>query len=255
MPKETKKAPPVNRWKIWLAAGGIVLATVSSAFAALRVRQFALTDPQFKLSSEHKGAIQIYGLTYASGPKIARVFAADFEHSIFLVPLAERRRRMLAVDWVEDATVSRIWPDRLVIRVRERKPLAFVFFRSGVLLIDSRGVLLEPPPQAQFTFPVLSGVRETETESQRRERVRCLLRVQEELGDAAKDLSEVNATDVNNVRIVVQVEHTAVDLNLGDHDFGDRFRNFVKHFPDIQRTSPNARTFDLRLDDRIMAED
>ena len=32
--------------------------------------------------------------------------------------------------------------------------------RRGVLLIDAQGVLLEPPPQAQFAFPVLSGVRE-----------------------------------------------------------------------------------------------
>jgi cell division protein FtsQ len=255
MPKETKKPAPINRWK-WVLTGGVLfLVTVSTAVAAIKVRQFALTDPQFKLSSERKGAIEIYGLTYASGAKIARLFATDFEHSVFLVPLAERRRRLLAVDWVEDATVSRIWPDRLVVRVRERKPLAFVFFRSGVLLIDSRGVLLEPPPQAQFTFPVLSGLRDTETESQRRQRVRCLLRVQEELGEAAKDLSEVNATDVGNVRIVIQVEHTAVELILGDNDFGGRFRNFVKHFPDIQRATPNARTFDLRLDDRIMAED
>ena len=62
------------------------------------------------------------GLTYASRSKVQRVFAGDFEHSIFSVPLAERRRRLLAIDWVEDASVSRVWPDRLVVRIRERKP-------------------------------------------------------------------------------------------------------------------------------------
>jgi cell division protein FtsQ len=186
---------------------------------------------------------------------VARVFAADFEHSIFAAPLAERRRRLLAVDWVEDAAVSRIWPDRLVVRIRERKPVAFVFFRSGVLLIDSRGVLLEPPPQAQFTFPVLSGVRESETESQRRERVRCLLRVEEELGSPFQNVSEVNAADPDSIRIVAQVNHRTVELILGDHNFATRYGNFLKHFPEMQKSSPGARTFDLRLDDRIMAED
>ncbi len=43
--------------------------------------------------------------------------------------------------------------------------MAFVLLRSGVLLIDAQGVLLDPPPQAQFAFPVLSGVREDETEA------------------------------------------------------------------------------------------
>ena len=69
------------------------------------------------------------GLTYASRAKVQRVFAGDFDRSIFSVPLAERRRRLLAIDWVEDASVSRVWPDRLVVRIRERKPVAFVSFR------------------------------------------------------------------------------------------------------------------------------
>ena len=67
---------------------------------------------------------------YASRSKVQRVFADDFDRSIFAVPLDERRRRLLAIDWVEDASVSRVWPDRLVVRIRERKPVAFVFFRS-----------------------------------------------------------------------------------------------------------------------------
>lgn len=255
MAKETRKPAGGIRWRLWLGLAAFGAAGVSSAIAGLKVREFALTDPQFTLTRDRKEAFEIQGLQYASGAKVARIFAADFEHSIFSVPLAERRRRLLAVDWVEDATVSRIWPDRLIVRIHERKPVAFVSFRAGVLLIDSRGVLLEPPPQAQFTFPVLSGVRENETESQRRERVRCLLRVQEELGKPFQDVSEVNAADPENVRIVAQVNNGTVELILGERNFAARYRNFIKHFSEMQKSSPGARTFDLRLDDRIMAED
>ena len=84
----------------------------------------------FPASARTRSPLQ--GLVYASRFKVQRVFAADFEHSVFSVPLAERRRRLLAIDWVEDASVSRVWPDRLVVRIRERKPVAFVSFRSGV---------------------------------------------------------------------------------------------------------------------------
>ena len=34
---------------------------------------------------------------------------------------------------------------------------------TRVLLIDSDGVLLEPPPQARFSFPVLGGITEATT--------------------------------------------------------------------------------------------
>lgn len=256
MTRGTKKiAPPPIRWRLWVGIFVVTLVCVSSAIAGMKVRQFALTDPQFVLSRDHKDALTIQGMNYTSRAKVLRIFAADFGHSVFSVPLGERRRRLLAIDWVEDASVSRIWPDRLVVHIKERTPVAFVFFRSGVQLIDSKGILLDPPPQSQFTFPVLSGVKEDETDEQRRDRVACLERVTEDLGYMAKDVSEVDATDPDNVRLVAQVEHHAVELIMGDNSFGKRYQNFLNHYPEILKHSPDAKKFDLRLDDRITAED
>ncbi len=246
---------PVSRKRIWL--GVILLGTigVSSAMAALKIRGFALTDPQFNFSRDQKDALTIQGLRYTPRSRVLHVFAEDYDHSVFLIPLGEHRRRLIGIDWVEDASVSRVWPNRIAVRITERKPVAFVLFRAGVLLIDSQGVLLEPPAQAQFTFPVLSGVRENETESQRREHVRVLLRVQRDFGYMAKDVSEVNAADPENVRIVAQVNNRAVELILGDDNFAQRYQNFVSHYPEIQKRSPEVKTFDLRLDDRITAKE
>jgi cell division protein FtsQ len=219
----------------------------------LKVREYVVTDSRFTLSRDRSDALAIQGLNCAPRSSVLRVFTADFGHSIFTVPLAERRRRLLAIDWVEDASVSRVWPDRLVVRIRERKPVAFVLFRAGVLLIDSHGVLLEPPAQAQFAFPVLGGVREDQTEEQRAEHVRVLLRVQEDMGYLAKDVSEVNAADPGGIRIVAQVENRALELMIGDGNFARRYQNFLTHYPEIRKRSPNVKTFDLRLDGQITA--
>jgi cell division protein FtsQ len=236
-----------------IVAFGVV--GVSTAVGGYRVSLYVSSDPQFTLSRDHKDALTVQGLVYASRSKVQRVFAADFDHSVFSVPLAERRRRLLAIDWVEDASVSRVWPDRLVVRIRERKPVAFVSFRSGVLLIDVHGVLLEPPAQAQFAFPVLAGVREDQTELQRREHVRAFLQVQEDMGFLAKDVSEVDTTDPENIRIVSQVEHRVVTLLIGDGNYARRYQNFVNHYPEIKKRSPEAKAFDLRLDDRITVKE
>jgi cell division protein FtsQ len=263
MARDTKKMKAVRpagaRWRLW---GGLLLLGVlgvSTAMGAFRVRHIALTDPQFRLSRSHQDSLTLQGIRYASRWKVQRVFASDFEHSVFSVPLAERRRRLLAIDWVEDATVSRLWPDRLVVTIRERKPVAFVNFRGGVLLIDGYGVLLDVPASkgalVQFAFPVLSGVREDETEEQRRERVRCLLRMQEELGPLARDISELNATDPENLRMVAHVESRAIELIMGDGNYGRRYQNFLNHYPEIKRRSPEVKAFDLRLDDRITTKD
>jgi cell division protein FtsQ len=255
MARESKEAANRFNWRLMLGLTGLGVVCVSTAMAGFKVRQYVLTDPQFTLSHDRQDALTIQGLTYASRSKVQRIFAADFERSVFMVPLAERRRRLLAVDWVEDASISRIWPDRLVVRIAERKPVAFVFFRSGVLLIDSHGVLLEPPAQAHFAFPVLSGVREDESEDQRRGHVRTFLRVLEELGYLAKEISEVDAYDTDSIRIVAQIDNRAVALMMGDGNFARRYQNFLNHYPEIRKRSPGAKAFDLRLDDRITVKE
>jgi cell division protein FtsQ len=183
------------------------------------------------------------------------VFAADFGRSIFTIPLAERRRRLLAIDWVEEASVSRIWPDRLRVRIRERKPVAFVSLPGGAMLIDAEGVLLEPPAQAQFAFPVLSGVREEETDDRRRERVKAMLAFEQEMGDHTKDISEIDASDPASLRVIARVQDRALELLMGDGGYAQRYRNFLNHYPEIQKRSPEVTTFDLRLDDRITARE
>jgi cell division protein FtsQ len=242
------------RWRLWLllAAAGVI--GVSTAMAALKVRQFVVTDPRFALSRD-AGSLTVSGLQYTPRSKVLRIFSDDFDHSIFSAPLEERRRRLLAIDWVEEASVSRAWPDRLAVRIQERKPVAFVLLHATVLLIDAHGVLLNLPAQAQFTFPVLAGIREEQTPEQRLNCVRAFLQVEQELGYLIKDISEINAADTDDIRIVAQVENRAVELMLGDANYARRFQSFLAHYPEIAKRSPEVKTFDLRLDDRILAKE
>jgi cell division protein FtsQ len=247
MPREAKsKRSP---WRIVFSLATLALVCVATGMAALRARRFALTDPEFRLSRDRKNALQLDGVRYASRGKILRIFTPDFERSIFSAPLEARRRELLAIDWVEDASISRIWPDRLVARIRERQPVAFVSLRTGVLLIDAQGVLLDPPAQAQFAFPVLSGVTESDSAAERHERV------QDDMGYLMKDISEVNVSDPDSIRVVAQVDNRALELLLGDTDFARRYQNFLSHYPEIRKHSPEVKLFDLRLEDRITAKE
>jgi cell division protein FtsQ len=251
-----KKRPARFQWRVWAWGALAAAVCVSTAMGALRVRQFTLSDPQFQFRRENPEAFTISGLRYAAKSKVQRVFASDYGHSVFAIPLEERRRRLLAIDWVADASVLRIWPDRISVHIREREPVAFVLFRGGLpLLIDREGALLEPPAQAQFTFPVLSGVTPEDSDEQRRERVRVMLRVEDELGYIAKDISEINTADLDNIRVLTQVDQRAVELILGDSNFASRARNFLTNYPEIRKRSPDMKSFDLRLDDRITAKE
>ncbi len=56
-----------------------------------------------------------------------RTLAAAFTS----VPIHKRRQQLLAIDWVEEASVSKIWPNTLKVQVHERAPVAFVHLPAG----------------------------------------------------------------------------------------------------------------------------
>lgn len=237
-------------WRFIFSLSFWLLILAGIAFAANEVRQFVLTDDQFSVDPNQ--SISIEGVQYASRARILQIFAPDLGHSAFRLPLAERRRRLLAIEWVEEASVSRIWPNRLVIRIRERKPVAFVRIPSGrYFLIDSNGFLLAPPPRVRFDFPVITGITGDEPDAERRERVAAGQALLTSLGSAAKQVSEVNVASLDDLRVTTQIDQRGVELWLGDRNFASRYQHFISNYPEIRKTSDGAAVFDLRLDDRI----
>ena len=61
-----------------------------------------------------------------------------------LVDLAAIRQRLLRYGWVQDARVSRRFPDTLVVDVVERTPAAIWQHHGQLALIDASGVVLAP---------------------------------------------------------------------------------------------------------------
>jgi len=249
MPKSAPRHQFPWKFVVYLSFWILILAGV--AFAAKEVRQFVMTDPHFTVEASDLG-ITYEGIQYAPLARVKQVFASDLGLSAFHVPLDERRRRLLAIDWVQDASLTRLWPNRLVVRIRERKPVAFVHLPAGrYLLIDAEGFLLSPPPRVRFDFPVMTGITAEQSEAERRDRVLAMQALIANLGSAAKQISEVNAANVENLRITTEIDQHAVELWMGDSNFSSRYQHFIAHYPEIRKTSEDTAVFDLRLDDRI----
>jgi cell division protein FtsQ len=243
-------------WRLWLRAGMWTIACAGLAWGGIEVRSFLRSDERFTLAK-----IDVSGNVYAKPERIRAVFAADMEKSVFAIPLAERRLHLLAVDWVRTASVTRVWPDRLAINVTERKPVAFARLpvtdgstRHGLCLIDEEGVLISIPPKVRFRLPVVSGLTEEQSDRQRHDRMEAALHLLADLGERARDISEVNAANVREMKVIADVQGHGYELWMGDQHFQSRYVNFISHFGDIRKHSENATIFDLTTDDRILAK-
>lgn len=252
-----------GRFVFWLVAG--VLLMVSSLFAWHRAEDFLIKDDRFRIADADEFAgrspnLILEGVHYASASQIRHLFAQDFGRSLYLVPLQDRRGQLLEIDWVEDAAVSKIWPDTLKVSIRERQPVAFLRLPPArqdsvarFALVDHDGYILHPRVAAQFTLPVIAGVLESESIAARRARVHRALSMLKEVGPLAAQISEVDVTDPNNLIVADHVGDSVVNLIIGEDNFAERLQNFVANYKEINAKRPGATTLDLRVDGMITA--
>jgi len=246
---------PPSRLKIALRVMVVTLILAVSLYAFHRLEQFLIRDSRFAMSGTDGSAVattlDVQGAEHASRRAIESVFAEDMGRSVYLLPLADRRATLQTVDWVKDASVARLWPNRVVVRVTEREPVAFLTLGpSRFGLIDAEGVILPQSP-GRFHLPVLSGVHPREPVPERRARVQRMLRLLHDLGGMADKVAEIDVSDRDNLKVTQPYEGRMITLLLGDQDFGARYQNFVSHYGEIKQKLPGATTLDLRLEDRI----
>ena len=254
------------RWRrfiFWLCAG--VFLMVGTLFAWRQTEEFLIKDDRFRLAEpddieSQSPNLKLEGIRYASASQIRHVFAEDIGRSLYLVPLQKRRQQLMENDWVENATVTKIWPDSIRAVIKERQPVAFVRLprlrrdaTSRLALIDRNGFILRPRIPAQFTLPVISGVQEQEDIENRKARVRCALSMLREVGSMANQISEVDVTDVNNIIVADHVGNNVVSLILGNENFQERMTNFLANYNQVKEKRPDASVLDLRVDGAITA--
>lgn len=249
---------PMTPWRLAGYTAAVVLAAAGLLFGWHQLDQFLISHPRFVLAEtedESDTRLHIEGVRHAPRERIQALFQKDYGRSVYLIPLAERRRQMLAIDWVRDASVSRFWPDQVSVQVIERTPVAFLRPAKGgsPSLIDEDGVILTLQDAAKFRLPVVTGISAAQAEGERRQRIRRLMRLESELGRHMERVSEVDLADLDNVKIVYALGDRAMILHLGHNRFGFRLRRFLENREEVIRRLPNTRTLDLRLEDRIIA--
>jgi cell division protein FtsQ len=249
--------PPISRLMVAVRAVFAAVLLIAALYGFHRFEQFLIMDTRFALNGPDadSSTIHIQGATHASQRTIESVFADDMGKSVYLLPLADRRATLRTVDWVKDASVARVWPNQVLVRVAERKPVAFLTLApSRFGLIDEDGVIL-PPATDRFHLPVLHGVQASDSIADRRERVQRMLRVLRDLGPNADKVAEVDVTDRDDIKVTQAYDNRMVTLLLGDQDFAVRYQNFANHYAEIREKLPDANTLDLRLEDRITVVD
>lgn len=234
-------------------------------FAFYRADRFVASHPLFMVNpaaapNALSPNVNVEGAAHTSVKELRTVFAKDEGRSAFHMPIAERRAELERLQWIKQASLYRVWPNRIDVKVVERTPVAFVELPGGghnslsrARLIDEEGYLLPFQDSRRRSLPVLTGVSEAQRREVRAGLVRKMRDLLTELGPSAAKISEIDLTDPDNVKIVYPTERRALTLILGKEDWRLRMDTFLLNLDEIREKMPNAIELDLRAPDRIYA--
>lgn len=256
------KTPWWTQLRFWAGWVFAVVAMLTIVLGLLEFEQFLRHDTRFRLVSpveigEDSSSLQIEGVIYTARRDISKLFERDFGRSLYNVPVAERHDELKQLDWVKDVTVTRIWPNTVNVKIIERQPVAFVALvgvdsLTTTALIDREGVILRLPEQAKFSLPVITGIKRQERIELRREKVARALQMLSESGAAAEKISEVDVSELKNVKATMQMNEHAVTVMLGNSDYQRRLETFLQNYEEMHRSMPNTTKFDARVRNRLV---
>ncbi len=215
-------------------------------------------DPHFLI--DDSSDIQTTGTTELSRDELLKVFGSDIGRNIFFIPLAQREAVLEAEPWVKHAVVMRLLPDTIRIAITERVPVAFAHVGHTIELVDGEGVLLPVSPSTlaarHYSFPVITGLDPEATADQRAAQMRLFAQFTAALdAGGAKNsgqLSEVDLSDVDDVRAVVPAQGTDILLHFGNNNYLARWNSYQQHIAGWRQQYPNLSAVDLRYDRQVV---
>jgi cell division protein FtsQ len=237
---------------IWisLAAAVVCFATVAAgAFYRYGERSW-----RFRVDSSDN--IEITGMQNVTKGQIMEVMGADMGRNVFFIPLAQQKAQLEQIPWVESASVMRFVPNRLKVEIHERTPVAFARVGPRISLIDAGGALMELTSKRKYSFPVIRGMNAGEPLSTRAPRMKVYNELARELDSGgahySQDLSEVDLSDLEDVKVRVNDPSGEVLVHLGASDYLRRYKIYVAHAREWRQQFDKLESVDLRYENQII---
>ena len=248
--KFSRKAWPLYRRVL---AGGLAALAVGVALYA--AANYLLYSPGVLLQSADQ--IEIEGNRYVAPDAITEKFSGDLGRSVVRVSLTDRRKALESLPWVEQAQVQRVMPNRIRVEIRERTPVAFLRTGSDLSLVDAQGVILDRPSEAEFHFPVVSGIADLMPREERQQRMNLYMQFMkgiESVQPGADDhVSEADLSDAADMRVTLTGLGAASSgdqptlVHFGDSDFGNRYHLLAENIDQWRASAGTVDTVDLRF--------
>ncbi|KTC82395.1 cell division protein FtsQ [Legionella cherrii] len=197
----------------------LLVLSLSAVFLAFRLGYYYLSDAERFPITTIKVAANYEHVTHK---ELEAVLGKYLSASFFTISVSGLQKELNEMNWIDTATVERVWPDTLKIRLVEKKPVAIW---DNALMTEDGRLFNEGAVPAGLNIPQLKGPPSQQAE---------VLQVYEKLSKILS-MYGVNATGLHlreNQSWVLLLSND-IKIYLGKKELEERLLRFCKAYPAV----------------------
>ena len=214
----------------FFTATGLLLVAVFLCSLFIYAYNFLISRPYFQIKE-----ISVRGLRELTEKDVLATAGIKPAHNLLAINTDAVIRRVSANQWVESIYVGRELPNKLVLDVKERTPLALVKQDNDFCLMDAEGFVFKKLGKSdEVDLPIITGVDEKEEiKSQLLLGTLNLLKTVSKSSQYAY-LGTVSEVHVDNVFGLSLISSTGLYLKLGTADFEKKLKQLKLVLADLE---------------------
>jgi cell division protein FtsQ len=235
----------VNSIGEYLGALGLLISIVTLSTLFIYACSYFLSAPYFEIKET-----SVRGLKELTEKDVLTLVEIKPGQNILAVNVDVLARRVAVNPWIKNVYVGREFPNRIVVDVRERNPIALVKQASDFYLMDSEGIVFKKLSQGdEVDLAIITGINvQDKTKSKLLSDTLSLLRVfsGSNLYSFLGAISEAHIDEVFGLSLLTD---KGLYLKMGMDDFEKKLRKLALVINDMEKRGINSSSLTVDLAD------
>jgi len=223
---------------VWAASALLFISFF--LFLGHRVYAHLLENPSFRVRQ-----IEVTGCQKISRESLLSLASIEGMPNLFTLRLKEIARRLEAHPWIEGVRVEKAFPNKVLIAVEERKPMAILQLED-LFYIDAKGVVFSRVGEGDgYNYPFLTGLNRRTMEKESDESKRLILSALELLWSVERerrfplgDISEIHVDKVSGIQCFSKAG--GIEVRMGWDHFVEKLQRLSLVWDDLQKKGVSA---------------
>jgi cell division septal protein FtsQ len=203
-----------------------------------------LGDPYFRVRE-----VEVEGGRKVPQDTLLSLTALEGMPNLFSVNLKEVVRRLESHPWIEQVRVRKVFPNKILIQIEERKPMAIIQLEE-LYYIDIKGEIFSPVMNKdEYNYPYLTGLTRQGLEKDPLEAKGLIMKalellrmIDQEKVPPLEEISEIHMEKTFGIRCFNKTE--GVEVKLGLENFGEKLRRLFLVWSDLRKRGFSAASID-----------